>query len=78
MLLTLATFPTYVVCLIKHNHRRLLQFFGHKFSNFRIQKVMITVHNYVGMINLKTEAEDLLLVSQNEREFFTVYFYVTV
>lgn len=35
---------------------------------------MITVHDYVGVINLKAEAEDHVLVSQNERELLTVYF----
>ena len=36
---------------------------------------MITVHNYVGMVNLTTETGELALVSQNsEREFFTISF----
>ena len=49
------TIPTYVVCLIKDNNWSLLQFFGHKISDFRIQKIMITVHDDVGVINLKTK-----------------------
>jgi len=36
---------------------------------------MITVHNYVGMVNLTTEAGELVLASQNsEREFCTISF----
>ena len=36
---------------------------------------MITVHNYVGMVNLTTEAGELALVGQNsKREFFTIRF----
>ena len=71
----LTTFSTYIVSLIKDDNWGLLQFFGHKVSDFRIQKVMITVHNYVGMVNLTTEAGELALVSQNsEKEFFTISF----
>lgn len=49
----MAIFPTYVVRLIKDNSWSLLQFFRHEVGNFRIQKVMITVYNYIGMVNLK-------------------------
>lgn len=71
----LTTFSTYIVGLIKDNNWGLLQFFGHKVSNFRIQKVMITVHNYVSMVNLTKEAGEIALASQNsKREFFIISF----
>ena len=36
---------------------------------------MITVHNYVGMVNLTKEVGKLVLASQNsKREFFTIRF----
>lgn len=44
---------TYIVSLIKHNNRRLVQFFRNQVSYFRVQQVMIAVHNNICMVNLK-------------------------
>ncbi len=47
---------TYVMSFIKHNHRFLGQLLGDEISNLRIQEVVITVDDDVGMVYLQRGA----------------------